>query len=54
MAACWMSVSLTIRLPRGVRLEGAGIKPDTVSPIIRADIYSRHDRALELAMNLLD
>ena len=38
----------------GVRLEGAGIKPDTLSPLTRADIYSRHDRALERAINLLD
>jgi len=38
----------------GVRLEGAGVKPDTLSPLTRADIYSRHDRALERAINLLD
>ena len=38
----------------GVRLEGAGIKPDTVSALTRADIYSRHDRALERAIKLLD
>jgi carboxyl-terminal processing protease len=37
----------------GVRLEGAGIKPDTVTTLTRKDIYSRHDRALERAMNLL-
>jgi carboxyl-terminal processing protease len=38
----------------GVRLEGAGIKPDTLSPLTRADIYSRHDRALERAIDHLD
>jgi len=38
----------------GVRLEGAGIRPDTPSPLTRADIYSRHDRALERAINLLE
>jgi carboxyl-terminal processing protease len=37
----------------GVRLEGAGIKPDTLSALTRADIYSRHDRALERAIELL-
>ena len=38
----------------GMRLEGAGIKPDKVTPLTRADIYSRHDRALERAIKLLD
>jgi carboxyl-terminal processing protease len=38
----------------GVRLEGAGVKPDTVSAQTRADIYSRHDRALERALAYLD
>ncbi|HEU4837543.1 MAG TPA: S41 family peptidase [Pyrinomonadaceae bacterium] len=38
----------------GVRLEGAGIKPDTLSSVTRADIYSRHDRALERAIDHLD
>ena len=38
----------------GVRLEGAGIKPDTLSALTRADIYSRHDRALERAIDLLE
>jgi len=37
----------------GVRLEGAGVKPDKVTPLTRTDIYSRHDRALERAINLL-
>ena len=38
----------------GIRLEGAGIKPDTLSALTRADIYSRHDRALERAIDLLE
>jgi len=38
----------------GVRLEGAGVKPDKVTPLTRTDIYSRHDRALERAIKLLD
>jgi carboxyl-terminal processing protease len=38
----------------GVRLEGAGVKPDKVTPLTRSDIYSRHDRALERAINLID
>lgn len=38
----------------GVRLEGAGVKPDKVTPLTRSDIYSRHDRALDRAINLLD
>ncbi|HSE19095.1 MAG TPA: S41 family peptidase [Pyrinomonadaceae bacterium] len=38
----------------GVRLEGAGIKPDKLTPLTRMDIYSRHDRALERAMDYLD
>jgi carboxyl-terminal processing protease len=38
----------------GVRLEGAGIKPDKMTPLTREDIYSRHDRALERAINLLE
>jgi carboxyl-terminal processing protease len=37
------------RTAAGQRLEGAGIKPDKLSPLTRADIYSRRDRALELA-----
>ncbi|HYV11887.1 MAG TPA: S41 family peptidase [Pyrinomonadaceae bacterium] len=37
----------------GVRLEGAGVKPDKVTPLTRSDIYSRHDRALERAIKLL-
>lgn len=38
----------------GKRLEGAGIKPDTVTAVTRTDIYSRHDRALERAVDSLD
>ena len=38
----------------GVRLEGAGIKPDRVISLTRSDVYSRHDRALELAKHFLD
>ena len=41
------------RTAGGVRLEGAGVKPDERSPITRADIYSRRDRTLELAKRLL-
>jgi carboxyl-terminal processing protease len=41
------------RTAGGVRLEGAGIKPDELSLLKRSDIYSRHDRALELAMSFL-
>jgi len=37
----------------GVRLEGAGIKPDKVIPLTRTDIYSQHDRTLDRAINLL-
>jgi carboxyl-terminal processing protease len=37
----------------GVRLEGAGVKPDKMTPLTRNDIYSRHDRALERAIKLL-
>jgi carboxyl-terminal processing protease len=38
----------------GVRLEGAGIKPDKIIVPARSDVYSRHDRALERAIKLLD
>ena len=41
------------RTAGGVRLEGTGIKPDELSPLKRSDIYSRHDRALELAKDFL-
>jgi len=42
------------RTAGGVRLEGVGVKPDTVTQLTRADIYSRHDRALDLAKDLLN
>jgi carboxyl-terminal processing protease len=42
------------RTAGGVRLEGAGIKPDELSPLKRSDIYSRLDRSLELARDFLD
>ncbi|HKY43256.1 MAG TPA: S41 family peptidase [Pyrinomonadaceae bacterium] len=41
------------RTAAGLRLEGAGVKPDEISPLSRADIYSRRDRALELARDSL-
>jgi carboxyl-terminal processing protease len=41
------------RTAGGVRLQGAGIKPDKSTPLTRADIYSRRDAALELAKNIL-
>jgi hypothetical protein len=37
-----------------LRLEGSGIKPDTLMKLTRADIYSRRDAALELAKDILD
>jgi len=42
------------RTANGLRLEGAGIKPDRLVLTTRADIYSRNDRALELARKFLD
>ena len=42
------------RTAGGVRLEGVGVKPDQVTQLTRADIYSRHDRALDLAKDLLN
>ena len=42
------------RTAAGVRLEGSGIKPDTLMKLTRADIYSRRDAALELAKEILD
>jgi len=42
------------RTAGGVRLEGAGIKPDELSPLKRSEIYSRLDRSLELARDFLD
>jgi carboxyl-terminal processing protease len=42
------------RTAAGVRLEGFGIKPDTLLKLTRDDIYSRRDAALELARQILD
>jgi len=42
------------RTAGGVRLEGVGVTPDKVTQLTRADIYSRHDRALDLAKDLLN
>jgi len=42
------------RTAGGVRLEGAGIKPDKPIVLTRADIYSRRDPALERARDLLN
>lgn len=42
------------RTAGGVRLEGAGIKPDQLVLTTRADIYSRYDRTLELARKILN
>jgi carboxyl-terminal processing protease len=42
------------RTAGGVRLEGVGVKPDKVTHLTRADIYSRHDRALDLAKDFLN
>jgi C-terminal peptidase prc len=38
----------------GLRLEGAGIKPDRLIVPTRADVYSRYDRPFDLAKDLLD
>jgi carboxyl-terminal processing protease len=38
----------------GLRLEGAGIKPDRVITSTRADVYSRYDRPFDLAKDLLE
>lgn len=38
----------------GVRLEGAGVKPDKVITVSRSDVYSRHDRVFERAIALLE
>jgi len=38
----------------GVRLEGAGVKPDKLVTVTRSDVYSRHDRAFERALTLLE
>lgn len=38
----------------GVRLEGAGVTPDKLVTVTRSDVYSRHDRAFERALDYLD
>src|ERR1044072_966671 len=42
------------RTAGGVRLEGVGVEPDKVIQLQRTDIYSRHDRALDLAKDFLN
>ena len=42
------------RTADGLRLEGAGIKPDQIVVTTRDDIYSRRDRALEIARKILN
>ncbi len=42
------------RTAEGQRLEGAGVKPDQLVLTTRADIYSRQDRAFEVARKILD
>ncbi|HEU4930778.1 MAG TPA: S41 family peptidase [Pyrinomonadaceae bacterium] len=42
------------RTADGLRLEGAGIKPDQLVLSTRTDIYSRYDRALEVARKILN
>ncbi|HKU78014.1 MAG TPA: S41 family peptidase [Pyrinomonadaceae bacterium] len=41
------------RTADGLRLEGAGVKPDQLIQTTRADIYSRNDRAFEVAKRML-
>lgn len=38
----------------GVRLEGTGVTPDKLVIVTRSDVYSRHDRAFERALDYLD
>ena len=42
------------RTAAGLRLEGTGIKPDRLALTTRADIYSRYDRAYEMARKILN
>ena len=42
------------RTAAGLRLEGAGVKPDKRSQPTRSDIYSRRDTSFELAKDFLD
>lgn len=41
------------RTAAGLRLEGLGITPDDFVPLRRADVYSRRDRAVEIARKIL-
>jgi carboxyl-terminal processing protease len=41
------------RTAAGLRLEGLGITPDDVISLRRADIYSRRDRAIEIAKTII-
>ncbi len=41
---------LDYRTAKGVRLEGRGVLPDESIPLERQDLYSGHDRVLELAL----
>ena len=41
------------RTSAGLRLEGLGITPDDVISLRRADIYSRRDRAIEIAKTII-
>jgi C-terminal peptidase prc len=41
---------LDYRTAKGVRLEGRGLLPDESIPLERRDLYSGHDRVLELAL----
>jgi carboxyl-terminal processing protease len=41
---------LDYRTAQGVRLEGRGLLPDESIPLARRDLYSGHDRILELAL----
>jgi carboxyl-terminal processing protease len=42
------------RTAAGLRLEGAGVKPDSRVPLTRSDIYSRRDKSFELAKDFLN
>jgi len=42
------------RTAEGVRLEGRGVKPDIVVPILRRDYYERRDRAFDTARDILN
>lgn len=42
------------RTAGGIRLEGVGVTPDKLTPLTRADIYSRRDPAMDLAKHILN